>query len=153
MRSAPSPVRAHRLAFRLLPACCLLLLAAAPALAQSTFGEILGTVRDSSGAVVQGVQAELTNTGTGARRSAVTDGNGNYGFENIDVGTYTLTLTAPGFEKESLPSIALTARETRRMDATLKAGAESQTVVVEENAAAVITTDVSNLAETKAGDE
>jgi hypothetical protein len=130
-----------------------LLLAVAHAHGQSTFGEILGTIHDSSGAVVQGAQVTLTNTGTSATRSAVTDANGNYSFKNIDVAVYTLTLTAPGFEKESLPAIALTARETRRMDATLKAGAESQTVVVEENAAAVITTDVSNLAETKAGDE
>jgi hypothetical protein len=110
-------------------------------------------VHDASGAILQGAQVTLTNTGTNATRTAVTDANGNYGFKNIDVGTYTLTLTAPGFESESLPAIALTARETRRMDASLKPGAESQTVVVEENAAQVITTDVSNLAETKAGDE
>ncbi len=150
--SSPVPVRLFT-GLRLLLACYLLQVAAAHAPAQSTFGEILGTIHDSSGAVVQGVQVTLTNTGTSATRSAVTDANGNYGFKNIDVGTYTLRLTAPGFETESLPAIELTARETRRMDATLKPGAESQTVVVEENAAAVITTDVSNLAETKAGDE
>jgi len=132
---------------------CLLVLAAASARAQSTFGEILGTVHDSSGAVLQGAQVTLTNTGTSAARTAVTDASGSYAFQNIDVGTYALTLAAPGFETESLPAIALTARETRRMDATLKPGAESQTVVVVENPTQVITTDVSNLAETKAGDE
>jgi hypothetical protein len=154
MRVFSSPVCVGRGAVaRLLLGCCLLVLAAAPALAQSTFGEILGTVHDPSGAVVQGAQATLANTGTSATRTAVTDENGNYAFQNIDVGTYTLTLTAPGFEKESLPAIALTARETRRLDATLKPGAEAQTVVVMENAAPVITTDVSTLAETKAGDE
>jgi hypothetical protein len=134
-------------------ACFLLGFAAAPGLAQSTFGEILGTVHDSSGAVVEGAQVTLTNTGTTATRTLVTDASGNYAFKNIDVATYTLTFTVPGFEKESLPAIGLTARETRRMDATLKPGAESQTVVVMEDSAPVITTDVSNLAETKAGDE
>jgi len=138
---------------RLLLAFCLAALAACPLLAQSTFGEILGTVRDSSGAVVQGAQVTLANTGTTARRTAVTDANGSYAFKNIDVGAYTLTITAPGFEKESLPAISLTARETRRMDATLKPGAETQTVVVIEDAEPVITTDVSSLAETKIGDE
>jgi hypothetical protein len=122
-------------------------------LAQSTFGEILGTVHDSSGAVVQGVQVTLANTGTGNTRAAVTDAGGNYAFKNIDVGTYTLTLTAPGFAKESLPSISLTARETRRMDANLKPGSETQTVVVIDDPTPVITTDVSSLAETKIGDE
>ncbi|MGA2535701.1 MAG: TonB-dependent receptor [Terracidiphilus sp.] len=141
-----------RVACRLLFACCLLSLATG-ARAQSTFGEILGTVHDSSGAIIQGVQVALANTGTSATRSAVTDASGNYAFKNIDVGTYTLTFTSPGFETESLPAIGLTARETRRMDATLKPGAESQTVVVAEDTAPVITTDVSNLAETKAGDE
>ena len=132
-------------------ACFLLALPAAPGFAQSTFGEILGTVHDSSGAVVEGAQVTLTNTGTTATRTLVTDASGSYAFKNIDVATYTLTFTAPGFEKESLPAIGLTARETRRMDATLKAGAESQTVVVTEDTSPVITTDVSNLAETKAG--
>ena len=142
-----------RVAWRLFFAFCLLALPELPILAQSTFGAILGTVHDSSGAVVQGAQVTLSNTGTTAMRTAVTDADGSYAFQNIEVGTYTLTLTTPGFETESLPAIALTARETRRMDATLKAGAESQTVVVTDTAAAVITTDVSNLAETKAGDE
>jgi hypothetical protein len=154
MRGFSSSARAFGCgSVRLLVGCCLVALTAAPALAQSTFGEILGTVHDSTGAVLQGAQVTLQNTGTSAARTSVTDANGNYAFSNIDVGTYSLTMTAPGFEKESLPAISLTARETRRMDATLKPGAESQTVVVVEDALPVITTDVSNLAETKAGDE
>ena len=94
------------------------------------------------------------NAGTTAKRTATTDASGSYAFRNIDVGTYALTITASGFEKLSLPAIALTARETRRMDATLKLGTETQTVVViDDSAGPVITTDVSSLAETKIGDE
>ncbi len=157
MRGFYSPVRVrHRAVVPLvqcLLVCFLAALAAGRAPAQSTFGEILGTVHDSSGAVISGVQVTITNTGTTATRTTVTDASGNYSFKNIDVGTYTLTLSAPGFQKDSLPAISFTARETRRLDATLKPGAETQTVVVVEDAAPVITTDVSNLAETKAGDE
>ena len=153
MRGSSSPFIALVRLVTVLVSGCLLSLAPASAPAQSTFGEILGTVHDSSGAVVQGAQVTLVNTGTSTKRTAKTDANGNYAFNNIDVGMYTLTLTASGFETESLPAISLTARETRRMDATFKPGAESQTVVVEENASPVITTDVSSLAETKAGDE
>jgi len=142
-----------RMGIRLLVFCCLLLPVAARLAAQSTYGAILGTVRDSSGAVVVGAQVSLENTGTKATRAMATDASGSYAFKNIDVGSYALTITATGFEQESLPAIALTARETRRMDATLKPGAETQTVVVEENTAPVITTDVSNVAETKIGDE
>jgi hypothetical protein len=149
---SPACVR-HLVASRAFLACCLLLLATGPLLAQSTFGSIQGTVRDASDALIQGAQVTLTNTGTTAARTLVTDESGSFNFRNIDVGTYSLAITAPGFEKESLPEVDLTARETRRMDAILKAGAESQTVMVVDNPLPVITTDVSNLAETKTGAE
>ena len=149
-----SPVRFCRgFDTRLFLACCLIVLAAGSLPAQSTFGVILGTVRDSSGALVQGAQVTLVNTGTAATRAMATDESGSYAFKNIDVGNYALTIAAPNFEKESLPQIMLTARETRRLDATLKPGAATQTVVVLDDPAPVITTDVSNLAETKIGDE
>jgi len=154
MRPFFSPACFRRLvALRSTLACCLLLPAAGPLLAQSTFGSILGTVRDTSGAVVEGAQVTLVNSGTSASRVLVSDSAGSFGFKNIDVGTYTLTIVAPGFEKESLPEIDLTARETRRMDVALKPGAENQTVLVADNPLPVITTDVSNLAETKTGAE
>ena len=121
--------------------------------AQSTFGAIIGIVRDASGALVQGAQVTLLNTGTTAAHTEVTDAGGNYAFKNIDVGSYKLVFAATGFATESLPDIALTARETRRIDATLKPGAETQTVIVTDDPIPVITTDVSNLAETKVGDE
>jgi hypothetical protein len=154
MRRFSSLVRLRTsVAPRLLLACCLLALAASRLAAQSTFGAILGTVRDSSGALVLGAQVTLVNTGTAATRTMATDANGNYAFKNIDVGTYALTFSAPGFQKESLKEISLTARDTRRMDATLKPGVETQTIIVNDNSSPVITTDVSSLAETKIGDE
>jgi Carboxypeptidase regulatory-like domain len=141
-------------AVRFLIACCLGALWSAPMLAQSTFGSVLGTVRNSNGAVLEGAHVTLANTGTTATRSAVTDTSGNYAFRNIDVGSYKISIDASGFQTETMPEIALTARETRRVDATLKIGGETQTVVVLDNSAApVITTEVSNLAETKVGDE
>jgi len=128
-------------------------MAAAPVLAQSTFGSLLGVVRDASGAVVQNAQVTLLNTGSMASQVTTADSDGNYTFRNIDVGTYQITIAAPGFATESLPSIAIAARETRRIDAALKPGAQSETVEVKEDAEPVITTDVSSLAETKLGDE
>jgi len=153
MRKLFSPDQFSRCAVWRLCAVSLLACAAALLPAQSTFGTILGSVRDTSGALVAGAEVTLENTGTSAARTATTDADGNYAFNNIDVGRYSLTITAQGFEKESLPEIVLLARETRRLDAILKAGAAATTVVVVEDAAPVITTDVSNLAETKVGDE
>ncbi len=142
-----------RLAWWFLLSVALAALSAVQVHAQSTFGDILGIVRDQTGAVVQGAEVTLVNTGTTAKHSAITDAEGNYAFKNVDVGSYQLTFSAAGFETESLPPIELTARETRRIDAELKPGSASQTVVVVEDAIPVVTTDVSNLAETKQGDE
>ena len=121
--------------------------------AQSTFGTILGTVKDSTGAVVPAATITLTNKGTTSVRSVTSDGSGEFILSNIDVGNYSVAITAPGFEKYSLPEISLTARESRRIDANLKLGQADQTVTVEELAQNVITTEVSNLAQTKVGEE
>ncbi len=122
--------------------------------AQSTYGTILGTVHDASGAVVPGAQVTLLNTGTTATRTGNTDSDGNYAFRNIDVGTYKVSVAAPNFQDLSMPEVSLTARETRRADATLKLAGETQTVVVtDDSAVPVINTEVSNVAETKVGDE
>jgi hypothetical protein len=134
-------------------ACILILIAAAPLFAQSTYGTILGTVQDSTGAVVPGAQVTLLNTGTMAKRVITSDSAGSYAFSNIDVGTYSLTISAAGFKTETVPSIPLTARETRRVDAALKPGAQTQSVEVVSDYVTVINTDVSNLAETKVGEE
>jgi outer membrane receptor protein involved in Fe transport len=142
-----------RFAWRFFLICCLAAIAAGAIDAQSTFGSVLGLVRDSSGAVVQGAQVTLVNAGTQAKQAAVADGDGNYAFRNVEVGTYRLTIAAPGFSTLSLPQIALAARESRRIDATLKPGAQTETVEVREDAEPVVTTEVSNLAETKLGEE
>lgn len=152
MRSC-SPLRLRLLSFLLVCAYCLIPAAIVPAGAQSTFGAIVGTVHDASGALLPGAEVTLTNIQTSATRKEISDSSGNFAFNNIDVGKYSLTIVASGFQTESLPEIVLTARETRHVDAMLKAGAESQTVEVVGQLENVITTEVSNLAVTKTGDE
>ncbi len=148
--SSAGTLSGFRRTFTLLLVC---LLSGLAVRAQSTFGTILGIVRDSSGAVVAGAAVTLVNTGTSAHRELVSDTEGNFVFSNVEVGTYSLTIVTPGFEKFSEQKITLTARESRRVDATLKLGADTQTVTVVDQAENVITTDVSNLAVTKTGDE
>jgi hypothetical protein len=81
------------------------------------------------------------------------NGSGEFTLGNVEVGSYTLTVAAPGFERYSLPRVQITARESRRIDATLQAGAENTTITVEGSEQNVITTEVSSLAETKLGTE
>jgi hypothetical protein len=121
--------------------------------AQSTFGSVVGTVKDSSGALVPGSTVTLTNAGTGAERTVTTDQHGDYSFLNLNPGKYQVTVMATGFEKTDFSDLDLQSRETKRVDAILRLGAASETVTVQGASTGVITTDVSNLSETKTGRE
>ena len=117
--------------------------------AQSTYGTVLGTVKESSGAIVPGAAVNLTNTGTNAKHSTLTDGSGGYQFVNLEVGNYQLTVEATGFQKAEFSAFALGGRETKRLDAQLQIASQSTTINVESSAGAVIQTDTSSIAETK----
>ena len=121
--------------------------------AQSTFGTFVGSVHDPSGAVVADCVVTLTNVGTAAQRSAVTDKDGNYSLVNLEPGTYQIVLQAQGFAPATLKNLQLLARETVRADASLTVAGQVQTVDVSASNLAVITTEVSNIAETKSGRE
>jgi len=116
---------------------------------QSTSGTVLGTVRESSGAVVPGAVVNLTNTGTNAKHSTVTSDTGTYQFVNLEVGTYQVTVEAAGFQKATFNPFDLGGRETKRVDADLSIASQTTTVNVESSAGAVIETDTSSIAETK----
>ena len=95
---SPSARSRRRFASRVFLLSCLAVMLAAALPAQSTFSAIIGIVRDASGALVQGAQVTLLNTGTTAAHTAVTDAGGNYAFKNVDVGSYKLVFAAPGHE-------------------------------------------------------
>jgi hypothetical protein len=121
--------------------------------AQSTFGEFLGTVKDPSGAVITGVVITVKNVETSASRSAVTDTSGSYTVVNLEPGTYTILMEAPGFQKIEHPNLQLLSRQTVRVDGELGLASQTQTVEVSVQAEAPISTEVSNIAETKLGRE
>jgi hypothetical protein len=116
---------------------------------QSTYGTVLGTVRESSGAIVPGAVVNLTNTGTNAKHSTMTSDTGTYQFVNLEVGTYQLIIEATGFQKAEFKAFDLGGRETKRLDADLSIASQSTTINVESSAGAVIETDTSSIAETK----
>jgi Carboxypeptidase regulatory-like domain/TonB dependent receptor len=120
--------------------------------AQSTFGTFLGTVTDPSGQVLTDATATLTNTGTGATTTAKTDKEGTYSFLNVEPGAYSISISSEGFQQKEYSNLVLQARDTQRIDVKLTVGSTVSTVLVQATAA-VINTDVSNLAETRTGIE
>jgi hypothetical protein len=115
--------------------------------AQSTFGTVLGTVKDPSGSLIPDAKVDLINTGTTADRSTITKSDGSYEFVNTEIGNYKLTVEAPGFQKTEYQPFNLAARATVRIDVDLKVASQATTVNVE--AVAVVQTDASNVSETK----
>ena len=114
---------------------------------QSTFGTVLGTVKDPSGGLVPMAKVELMNAGTNATRTTTTNTDGAYQFVNIDAGMYKVSVEAPGFQVTETRPFVLDARATARVDIDLKVASQATTVNVE--AVSVVQTDASNIAETK----
>ena len=69
-----------------------------PAVAQQTTSDILGTVTDAGGAPIAGASVTVTDTRTGARRTATTSGNGGFSARNLTVGgPYSVSVSASGY--------------------------------------------------------
>jgi hypothetical protein len=120
--------------------------------AQNIEATVLGTIKDPSGLGVPGAKVELVNEGTGTKRLATTDGSGDFRFSGVDVGTYSMSVDASGFQTMKFSRFDLLARETRRLDGALQIGTQAQSITVETSTAA-IQLDTSNIAETKTGRE
>ncbi len=110
---------------------------ASPAMAQTTDGNILGTVFDSSGATVPEATVELLNMATGVKTMTRSDAQGNYRFGNVLAGNYTLTVSASGFVTTSLKNVAVELNRTATANVTLAVGAVSTAVEVTAAAALI----------------
>jgi hypothetical protein len=98
--------------------------------AQVNKSNLVGVVRDSSGAAAPGVTVKITNTGTGLVQQEVTDESGLYRASLLDVGTYSLEVEKTGFKKVIKQGILLPVGETVTADFTLEIGAIAETVTV-----------------------
>src|SRR4051812_2688899 len=67
--------------------------------AQTNSGRISGTVSDSSGAVISGVNVLITNQGTGGKWKATSGAAGFYVMTNLPVGEYVVEVDGAGFRK------------------------------------------------------
>ena len=89
--------------------CCMLLLMSllsAPLWSQAV-GSIVGTVTDSSGAVIPQEKATATRVDTGVSQSTVTGSAGTFAIPHLDVGTYTVKVDVNGFAPQSASGITL----------------------------------------------
>lgn len=97
--------------------------------AQDT-ASIVGTVTDSTGAVIPGAKVTVSNPDKGFRRELVADSAGVYTAAKIPIGNYIVTAQATGFQRLARSGITLTVGQTQRIDLKLTVGQVTQEVTV-----------------------
>ncbi len=111
---------------------CLALLAGPSAVSgQTVNGAIVGTVQDSSGAVVPDVALTLRNIATDTIITTTVSGpQGEYAFRNLAPSKYEVQATKPGFQLVSMPGVEVTLGSQVRLDITLPVGGQEQRIEV-----------------------
>jgi hypothetical protein len=118
--------------------------------AQDT-GAITGTVRDNSGAVIQGAEVKVSSTAGGNDRTTTTNSDGDYLAAGLPGGTYDLAISAKGFKTFKADGIVLRVAQKARVDAALSVGNVSTEVVVQGTELNQVETQSSELAGTVTG--
>lgn len=108
--------------------------------AQTITGSIVGTIHDPAGLAVAAAGVTLLHTSTGAQRKTKSLATGDFVFNAIEPGRYSLTVVSPGFKTAERTSIILTASE--RLSAgtiVLAVGQVSENITVQAETAVVQT--------------
>src|SRR2546427_1410102 len=111
--------------------------------AQTSMATILGTVRDTSGALVPGVSITVKHIESGLTRTVVSSERGGYNVPLLPVGAYEITTTMPCFKQEVRSGINLVVGQEAVVDLTLEVGANAEQVTVTGDAPLVNTTTAS----------
>ena len=133
-----------RVCLNLICVCSFLLFAAFTARAQVTTADVVGRVTDSSGAIVTNAKITLQNLATGAYRSMNTTDSGDYTFNLLPIGRYSVRMEAAGFKAYVVQELSIAAGDRARVDAVMQVGQVSESVTVTTEAP-VLQTDSATL--------
>jgi Carboxypeptidase regulatory-like domain len=110
-----------------------------PAFAQKVTGSITGEVTDSTGAMLPGVTVLVVSAETGAQRTVTTNNQGAFDLQELNPGTYSVTITKSGFKKVEAKDVVVHVSDITHLTLQLSVGGLSETVVVEASAVQVET--------------
>jgi hypothetical protein len=109
---------------------CALLILPFNVWAQFDSATVLGTVKDSNGAVVAGVTVTVKNIETAITASTQTDESGDFQFTNVKIGNYRVSAEKQGFSTAVAERVNLTINARQRVDLVIQPGALAENVVV-----------------------
>ncbi|HKD07035.1 MAG TPA: carboxypeptidase regulatory-like domain-containing protein [Bryobacteraceae bacterium] len=104
-----------------------------------TSGDITGTITDQTGAAIPNASVTVTNTGTNTSQKTTAGANGTYRFAFIPSGSYSLSVSAGGFQTQERRGIAVTAGQPTSVNVQLSVAQAAQTVNVVEGTPALQT--------------
>jgi len=117
----------------------ILSLLATTCFAQFETATVLGTVKDSTGAVIVGGKVTLENVKTGVTAIAQTNDAGNFDFVNVQIGVYRVRAEARGFTTSVTEDFTVAVSARQRVDVSLAVDDMTQTVSVKDAATALET--------------
>jgi hypothetical protein len=101
------------------------------AFAQSSHGAMAGTVTDPTGAFIPGAKVLVTEQATGTKTQTVSTSSGDYRFNELPVGSYTVTTTASGFTTATATGVQVTINSTAALNVKLTVGAQTDNIPVD----------------------
>jgi hypothetical protein len=119
------------------------------ALAQSTFGSVRGIAQDSSGAVLPGAQLTLHSLDENTDRKGTSDADGNFTFENVKAGSYSLQADIDGFAAKVINGVTVAARQDVRLTVVMTVAAQTSTVDVSAGGDQLINSEDATLGDSK----
>jgi hypothetical protein len=113
--------------------------------AQVSNGTILGTITDTSGAVVSGARVTVRNIETGLERNVTTDASGDYDVPDLVAGHYSISVTHADFSTATVPDFELLVAQRASVNTVLRVGATSEKVVVTSSSVQLLQTESSSV--------
>jgi hypothetical protein len=108
--------------------------------AQVISGDLVGTIFDKTGAVVPGARVEATKTDTGVKYETKAGESGEYRFNNLPIGTYSVSASSANFATTTVNGFVIELNKSSTLQITLEVKGAVTTVEVSGQAVALDTT-------------
>ncbi len=115
----------------------------APLFSQTFRGGITGTVTDPTGATVPGASVKLVGADTGLTRNGVSSSAGDFVFQDLPLGKYDVTISAPGFESVHVTGLVVDAGKINTIAVKLDVAKQATTIEVEAQTVSIDTASAS----------